>query len=72
METDLRALTAPESDRYRVGCNFSPAERAVFDLRIQGMMIYQIAASLHMSESAVYQRLKSVKRKIRRFDFLTT
>lgn len=70
MADNLKALTVPECDRYRAGCNFSPAERSVFDLRVQGMMIYQIAAALHMSESAVYQRLRSVKRKIRRFDFL--
>lgn len=71
MEIDLRKLTVPECDRYRTGCNFSVSEQAVFDLRAQGMMVYQIAAALHLSESAVYQRLRSVKRKIRRFDFLS-
>ena len=34
-------------------------------------MIYQIAAALHMSESSVSQRLRSIRRKIRRFDFLS-
>lgn len=72
MEIDLRALTTPECDRYRAGCNFSPSERAVFDLRAQGMMIYQIAAALHLSESSVSQRLRSIRRKMRRFDYLTT
>lgn len=72
MADNLKTLTGPECDRYRAGCNFSPAERAVFDLRVQGMMIYQIAAALHMSESCVYQRLRAVRRKIRRFDFLST
>lgn len=70
MEINLRALTVPECERYRAGCNFSPVERAVFDCRARGMMIYQIAAELHLSESAVYQRLRAIKRKIRRFDFL--
>lgn len=72
MADNLKTLTVPECDRYRAGCNFSSAERAVFDLRAQGMMIYQIAAVLHMSESSVSQRLRSIRRKMRRFDFLTT
>lgn len=71
MADDLKALTVPECERYRAGCNFSPAERAVFDLRVRGMMIYQIAADLHLSESAVYQRLRAIRRKIRRFDFIS-
>lgn len=72
MEIDLRRLTAPECDRYRHGCNFSASEREVFDFRVQGLMIYQIAAALHMSESSVSQRLRSIRRKMRRFDYLTT
>lgn len=72
MSDSLKFLTAPECERYRSGCNFSPAERAVFDFRVQGMMIYQIAAVLHMSESCVYDRLRSIRRKIRRFDFLSS
>lgn len=72
MEIDLRTLTVPECDRYRAGCNFSASERAVFDLRAQGLMIYQIAAALHLSESSVSQRLRSIRRKMRRFDFLST
>lgn len=72
MADNLKTLTVPECDRYRAGCNFSPAEREVFDCRVRGMMIYQIAAALHMSESSVSQRLRSIRRKMRRFDYLAT
>jgi len=64
METDLRALTAPECDRYRVGCNFSPAERAVFDLRVKARSIIEIQEALNMSESTVNRRIRNIKRKI--------
>lgn len=69
LKTDL---TEPDCQRYRAGCNFTPQERAVFDLRVQGHSILHIAEQLHMSESYVNRLIRAIKRKIRRFEFVSS
>lgn len=57
-------FTRPECDRFRQDCNFTPEERAVFDLAVQNNSNVQIGLELGMSQRTVDRRLKSVKRKI--------
>lgn len=57
-------FVAAECDKFRRECNFTPDERSVFDLRVQGHSIIEIQMLLHISESTVNRRLRAVKRKI--------
>lgn len=59
-----KEFTVPECERFRKDCNFTPDERAVFDLRVKGYYNVEIASALGMSESTVSRRLRDVKRKI--------
>ena len=60
----LTEFTRPEVEYLRQECNFTDAERAVFDLRVTARSVIQIADMLHMSEATVYRRLRNIKRKI--------
>lgn len=62
----LSAFTARECDYFRAACNFTALERAVFDLRVRGRSIVEIAMELHVSASTVDRRVRAVKRKIER------
>lgn len=57
-------FTEPECEWFRRVCNFTPQERAVFDLRVKDSTIVQIQERLNMSESTVNRRIKSIKAKI--------
>lgn len=57
-------FTEPECEWFRRVCNFTPQERAVFDLRVKDSTIVQIQEKLSMSESTVNRRIKSIKAKI--------
>lgn len=57
-------FTEPECEWFRRVCNFTPQERAVFDLRVKDSTIVQIQEKLNMSESTVNRRIKSIKAKI--------
>ena len=57
-------FTGPECEYFRKACNFTDEERAVFDLRVRARSIVEIQFALHMSESTVNRRIRSVKRKI--------
>lgn len=57
-------FTRLECDRFRQDCNFTPEERAVFDLAVQNKSNIQIGLELGMSQSTVTRRIKTVKRKI--------
>lgn len=57
-------FTEPECEWFRRVCNFTPQERAVFDLRVKDSTIVQIQDKLNMSESTVNRRIKSIKAKI--------
>ena len=57
-------FTRKECEYFLIECNFSCDERAVFDLRVIGKSITEIALALNMSESTVNRRIKSIKRKI--------
>lgn len=60
----LAEFTARECDYFRAACNFTDPERAVFDLRVRGCSIVEIAMELHVSASTVDRRVRAVKRKI--------
>lgn len=60
--------TRPECDRLREVCNFTPEERAVFDLRAGDASITKIHMELCMSEATVNRRLRGIKNKIARVD----
>ena len=62
----LTEFTMPEVEYFRRECNFTPEERAVFDLRTSARSITQICMTLHMSESTVHHRLNSIKCKMLR------
>lgn len=62
----LAEFTARECDYFRAACNFTAQERAVFDLRVRGCSIVEIAMALHISTSTVDRRVRAVKRKIER------
>ena len=57
-------FTEPECEWFRRVCNFTPQERAVFDLRAQDSTIVQIQDKLNLSESTVNRRIKAIKAKI--------
>lgn len=57
-------FTRLECERFRRDCNFTPEERAVFDLAVQNKSNIQIGLELGMSQRTVDRRLRSVKRKI--------
>lgn len=57
-------FTEPECDWFRAVCNFTPEERAVFDLRVKDKSRIQIAMQLKMSESTVDRRIRGIKKKI--------
>lgn len=62
----LAEFTALECDYFRAACNFTAPERAVFDLRVRGCSIVEIAMELHVSASTVDRRVRAIKRKIER------
>ena len=62
----LAEFTARECDYFRAACNFTAQERAVFDLRVRGCSIVEIAMALHVSTSTVDRRVRAIKRKIER------
>lgn len=57
-------FTEPECQYFRRACNFTPDELSVFNLRVRAMSIVEIQQSLHMSESTVNRRIRTIKRKI--------
>lgn len=57
-------FTRLECERFRRDCNFTPEERAVFDLAVQNKSNVQIGLELGMSQATVSRRIKAVKRKI--------
>lgn len=59
-----KEFTRLECDRFRRDCNFTPEERAVFDLAVQNKSNVQIGEELNMSQATVSRRIKAVKRKI--------
>jgi len=59
-------FTEPECERFRRECNFTPDERAVFDLRVKAHSVIEIQHALNMSESTVTRRIRSIKQKINR------
>lgn len=61
---NLSDFIKSECDHFREECNFTPSERAVFDMRVADDSIVKISMELNMSESAVSARIKSIKQKI--------
>lgn len=57
-------FTRLECERFRQDCNFTPEERAVFDLAVQNKSNIQIGLELGMSQATVSRRITAIKRKI--------
>lgn len=57
-------FTRLECERFRQDCNFTPEERAVFDLAVQNVSNLKIGLDLGMSQRTVDRRIRSIKRKI--------
>lgn len=57
-------FTRLECERFRRDCNFTPEERAVFDLAVQNKSNVQIGVELHLSSATVERRIRAVKKKI--------
>lgn len=57
-------FTEPECEFFRLACNFTPEELAVFNLRVRDRSRVEIALQLGMSESTVDRRIKNIKKKI--------
>lgn len=57
-------FTRLECERYRRDCNFTPEEREVFELAVQGKTNIQIGMELSLSQRTLSRRLAAVKRKI--------
>lgn len=57
-------FTRLECEKFRKDCNFTPEERAVFDLAVQNISNLKIGLELNMSEATVERRIKAIKKKI--------
>lgn len=57
-------FTRLECEKFRKDCNFTPEERAVFDLAVQNISNLKIGLELNMSEATVESRIKAIKKKI--------
>lgn len=57
-------FTRLECERFRQDCNFTPEERAVFDLAVQNKSNIQIGLELGMSQATVSRKITAIKRKI--------
>lgn len=57
-------FTRLECEKFRQDCNFTPEERAVFDLAVQNISNLKIGLELNMSEATVERRIKAIKKKI--------
>lgn len=57
-------FTRLECERFRQDCNFTPEERAVFDLAVQDKSNIQIGLELGMSQATVSRKITAIKRKI--------
>lgn len=60
----LTEFTKAECDKLREECNFTPDERAVFDLRSAAHSIVEISMEMNISESTVNRRIHAIKKKI--------
>jgi len=61
-----KQFTRLDCDRFIAECNFTPDERAVFDLCTKAKSITEISIQLHISTSTVSRKIKNIKRKISR------
>lgn len=57
-------FTKPELDLFRETCNFVGNERALFELRSQGVPLEEIAEALHLTADGVRKKSQKVNSKI--------
>lgn len=57
-------FTKPELDFYRANCNFVNDEKAVFELRSQGVGLEEIAERLNMTHDGIKRISRKVNLKI--------
>lgn len=56
----ISAFTKPELDLFREYCNFVGSEKALFEMRSQGVPLEEIAEYLNMS----VENVKRISRKV--------
>lgn len=59
-------FTVPELEIFRANCNFVGNEKAVFELRSQGIPLEEIAETLNMSVEGIKKVSRKVNNKITR------
>ena len=57
-------FTVPESEYFRAQCNFTPEERALFDMRSLNIPLEQCAENMNVSVSTAKRISKKVNSKI--------
>ena len=57
-------FTEPECEYFRKTCNFTDEEMQLFNMRVKGKSIVEIAIKESLSDSSVKRKLRNVKRKI--------
>jgi len=62
----LYDLIRPEIEYYVRECNFTPPERKLFDLRLKGASLEEIAEEMNVSLSTAKRIHRKVKIKIAR------
>lgn len=62
----LYDLIRPEIEYYVRECNFTPSERKLFDLRLKGASLEEIAEEMNISLSTAKRIHRKVKIKIAR------
>lgn len=62
---NIKKLSPTEYEYFRKKCNFNDEELMIYDLRAKNKTVTEIQFKLYMSESTIYRRLRSIKRKIK-------
>lgn len=57
-------FTVPELEYFRAQCNFTPEERALFDMRSANISLEQCAENMNVSVSTAKRISKKVNSKI--------
>lgn len=59
-------FTVPELDYFRAYCNFVGEEKAVFELRSEGIPLEEIAERLHYTHDGIKKVSRRINEKINR------
>ena len=61
---NFNRFAEPECEKFRQKCNFSNAERNIFDFLAKGHSRLEAAVALHMSVPTIDRRIRQIKQKI--------